>query len=445
MATLGVGTLGSSVNPQDERRLLRFTQGVDLDQPLAPFEVEAQKAWVGALAKGALLTPAETQNLLAALDEAKALFLAGTFPWRIEDEDVHMNLERFLTEKLGDLGKRIHLGRSRNDLIATTLRLFVADNCLTAMGLCRNLVSALRERAKADIDVIVPGLTHLQFGQPIRLSQIYLAQAWMLKRDLKRLEQAEAACMEVMPLGSAALAGTTLNIDLKAMAHELGFASAPVNSCDSVGDRDFLLQALSAYALLAGHLSRMAEDYIVWASAPFSWVHLPKAWSTGSSIMPNKRNPDVAELVRSKSAQVIGASASAQVLLKGLVTSYSSDLHELKRVYLGAWTQLSESLEIFPHFIAGLEPNPPKIRQHLESGHLLATEVANELTGLGLTFREAYQQTAELVELANAKGVQVHQLGEKYMAGLTVEKAVEMRGNSGGTCKASILAQLDQL
>ena len=450
-------TLSTSVNANGEVDLMNFTQGIELDKPLAICEVRVQKAWVRALGRARLLSPVELWDLETALTEAETLFKDGTFPWKVEDEDVHMNLERFLTEKLGDLGKKIHLGRSRNDLIATTLRLFVESNVNELSELTGHLITCLCARAKKDIDIIVPGLTHLQFGQPIRLAQIYTAQAWMFHRDVVRLQQSKEMAMLSMPLGSAALSGTTLNIDLRAMAEDLGFQLPPLNSCDSVGDRDFIQQTLQTYAMLATHLSRMCEDYIVWTSAPFSWVSLPKEWSTGSSIMPNKRNPDVAELIRAKSAQVIGDANSAQILLKGLATSYSSDLHELKRIYLSALSTLKECLFIFPKFIAGLEPNPSAIQSHLNKGHILATEIANELTNRGLSFRAAYQVVASLVETANAKDVPVHmlqpqewqkiapQLDEIFMSQLSCESAVELRANQGGTSKASVLTQIDQL
>jgi argininosuccinate lyase len=421
--------------------LLSFTQGIDLDRPLAACEIKVQKAWARGLRQVGLLQGDELGQLEQALDQALELILNDRFEWRIEDEDIHMNLERFLGEKTGPLAKKIHVGRSRNDLIATTLRLFVRDRCEDMSAKVQGLIDALLFRAEKDLELIVPGLTHLQFGQPIRYSHIYLSHAWGLKRDQERLHAAAEAALKSMPLGSAALGGTHIDIDLEGIAEELGFSSPPLNSYDSVGDRDFMLQSLQAFALTAIHLSRLAEDCIIWSSQPYQWIRLPKSWSTGSSIMPNKRNPDIPELIRAKSAQVIGAEQSAQLLLKGLVSSYSSDLHELKRIYLQALPALGDSLKVFPEFIKGLEPQSEKIKGHLQSGHLLATEVANQLTEEGKAFREAYGEVAALVSKAEAQGKQIHELGFD----IGFEQTVEKRKNRGGTARASILKQIEQL
>lgn len=434
-------TLGSNLNSQSNMDLLGFTQGIELDKPLAEFEVRVQKAWAKALKQLGLLNLDEESTLQTQLDKALSLMLNNQFEWRIQDEDIHMNLERFLNETTDNLGKKIHLGRSRNDLIATSLRLFVADGCEKTRLQIKKLIEALLVRAEEEIDILVPGLTHLQFGQPLRFSQIYLSHAWALLRDNERIYQAQKMALSQMPLGSAALGGTHIDINLDKIAEDLGFQSAPKNSYDSVGDRDFMLQALQAYALTAVHLSKLSEDVIIWASQPYQWVALPPDWSTGSSIMPNKRNPDVAELVRAKSAQVIGAEQSASLLLKGLVSSYSSDLHELKRVYLFGIQSLKDSLTVFPSFIRGLKSRPEKIKLHLNSGHLLATEVANQLTEQGQSFRQAYKEVADMVNKAEAEGKQIHELGFD----LSFEQAVEKRSNKGGTARKNIELQIQQL
>lgn len=434
-------TLGSDVNPQANLDLLGFTQGVDLDRHLAAHEIQVQKAWAQGLRELEVLSADECSQVTAKLDEALKLIEEGRFEWKIEDEDIHMNLERFINESTDGLGKKIHLGRSRNDLIATTLRLFTADTCKRMQSRVKTLIQAFVLRAESDIDIIVPGLTHLQFGQPIRFSQIFLSHAWALERDLSRLKQAEQMALSSMPLGAAALGGTHINISLQTIAKDLGFTSVSKNSYDSVGDRDFIFQALQSFSTTAIHLSKMAEDIIIWASQPYQWVRLPQNWSTGSSIMPNKRNPDIAELVRAKSAQVIGAEHSASLLLKGLVSSYSSDLHELKRVFLQAIPQLEDSLKVFPEFVKGLKPRVDKIQTHLNSGHILATEVANQLTEQGQSFRQAYKEVAALVEKAEQQEKQIHEMGFD----LNFEQAVEKRSNNGGTAKASILHQIKEL
>ncbi len=300
-----MGVLRTDRNWGGKAKLYEFTQGIEVDARLARQEVRVQKAWARGLLEIGALSADEYGQVRAALDLALERILAGDFAWRIEDEDIHMNLERFVTEQAGVLGKKVHLGRSRNDLIATTLRLYVADEARAKAQEVAELILALIERADKDIDVIVPGQTHVQNGQPVRHSHVLASHAWALARDLESLRAAKNNALRAMPLGSAALAGTPLRVPLERIAAELGFHAPPLNSYDAVGDRDFCLDLLHAYSRLSMHLSRLAEDCVLWASSAMSLVKLPPDWSTGSSIMPNKRNPDVAELVRGKSAHVL--------------------------------------------------------------------------------------------------------------------------------------------
>jgi len=354
-----------------------------------------------------------------------------------------MNLERFVTEKHGVLGKKMHLGRSRNDLIATTLKIYTHDELMATRERVLKMISALVSQAQKNIDVIVPGMTHLQNGQPVRLAQVFLSHAWALKRDVADLEQTAKSCLDEMPLGSAALSGTSLSINLQDIAKELGFKTTAHNSYDQVGNRDSILKALSALAMTATHLSRLAEDTIFWSSAPVGLMKLPAAWSTGSSIMPNKRNPDVAELARAKSAHVIGALATGLTMVKALPTSYASDLHEIKKVFMGALDELNASLEAFAPFTEGLVVNTERATALLNQGHILATEIADDLAlNQGVPFREAYQKVAALVEMAESKKVQIHQLNEALTTNLSFEAAVEKRSNSGGTSRSEIQKQI---
>jgi argininosuccinate lyase len=273
-------------------------------------------------------------------------------------------------------------------------------------------------------------------------------------RDLHRLELAEGEALSYLPLGSAALSGTTLPINLSALADDLGFSAVSTNSIDAVSDRDFLLVQLQAFALLGVHISRLAEDLILWASPQFGFLQISSAWSTGSSIMPNKRNPDVLELARAKSARLIGIANSALVLMKGLPSAYNSDLHELKRDFIQANRELSGLLPILSQFIEAMGFSSERAELSLGHGHLLATEIANHLTDQGENFRDAYRQTAALVELAEARGFQVHEilpsealalaprLDVKFFAALNFESAVEARKNMGGTSLASLEATI---
>lgn len=430
--------------------LLGFTQGIDVDRRLALQEIRVQKAWAGALVQAGILNSEEATRISVCLDEASQAVIGGTFDWRIEDEDVHMNLERFVTERLGLLGKRMHLGRSRNDLIATSLRLFVRDSLREAGSGARELVSALCARAEGWVDVLVPGLTHLQNGQPVRLAHVLCGHGWAVVRDLERLGSAAERATARMPLGSAALAGTTLNVDLQGIARELGFAGPPDNSYDAVGDRDFVVEGLGALSLLAVHLSRLCEDLIFWSSSAVGLIRLPKAWSTGSSIMPNKRNPDVPELCRAKSAHVIGAQADAHALLKGVATSYGSDLHEIKQVYLRGLDEVMACLGVLPSFVREMECDRAVAATLLGKGHILATEIADHLAARGVPFRESYGQVAALVERAEKIGVQVQELEREvfrelapatdpgFVAELTYESAVERRSGAGGTARSRV-------
>jgi len=433
--------LKSGRNAGQEVKLFQFTSGLEVDALLYPEEIRVQKAWARALQMLGVLTPDELAKAKASLGRAGLLMDAGTFPWRVEDEDVHMNLERFVTEECGELGKKIHFGRSRNDLIATTLRLYVARRLSETVALVRTQALALATQAERSVDLLVPGYTHLQHGQPIRLSLFWQAHAEALTRDLRRLEQARLGCLERMPLGAAALAGTPLGINLQLIASELGFRAPTRNAYDAVGDRDFMLEALSALALLGVHLSRFCEDIIFFSSSSVGLMTLPKDWSTGSSIMPNKRNPDVAELTRAKCAHLLGALANGFALMKGLPSSYNGDLHELKGVVIRAFLESEKVLTVLPHFTAGLVANGTVAKSLLGRGHLLATEMADDLVSQGKSFRDAYKQIAAAIESAETEGLQIHEGIDRF----TFETAVERRQNAGGTSKASLKASLASL
>lgn len=434
-----------------------FTQGIEVDRLLGRQEIAVQKAWAQALVGAEILSKTEASSIDHCLTEALAQIEEGTFPWSVTDEDIHMNLESFLTERLGELGKRLHLGRSRNDLIATTLRLYVRDELLAIDSALCKFGLAIADRAEKDIHCILPGMTHLQSGQPIRHGHILAAHGWAFARDRERLSSAVQSAMAEMPLGAAALAGTTIAVDLAKLSSALGFTSPNWNSYSAVGDRDFIVEALDALASIALHASRLAEDCILWSSTAFSIISLPKEWSTGSSIMPNKRNPDIAELVRGKSAHIIAAATNAHTLLKGTPSSYVSDLHELKSVLQKSIHETKLILTFFPELILRIEPNEERMRELLGQGHILATEIANHLTSNGVPFRDAYAQTAGLVALANEKNLEVEKLSEAdcaqiapkldayFLQKLNAEFAVEQRKLQGGTSLESTRAGIAEL
>ena len=452
-----MSVLTTKFQPTKSDLLASFTNGVRPDKELFAQEIQVQKAWARGLAHIGVLRGEELPKIIAALELASEQIKANVFEWRETDEDIHMNLERFVNDQTDGLGKKMHAGRSRNDLIATTLKLHVADSAAEIQNLLQELIHKMVTLAEQNLDVIIPGMTHLQNGQPVRWSHALLGHAWAFKRDLKKFKAAQDNALAVMPLGSAALGGTTLNIDLDAIAQVLGFQSPPVNSYDSVGERDAIIDFLQASAHFGAHLSRLAEDIIYWSSAPVGLVQLSPQWSTGSSIMPNKRNPDVAELTRAKAALWIGDANGVLTLVKGLATCYASDLHETKLPYLRVVNDLKLTIGVFGYFLAELAVNKQRATELLNQGHILATELANHLTDLGVPFREAYGIVAGLVELAESKKIQVHELSShdinslthkisaEFMATLSFEMSVEKRHRPGGTGRAQVHSQLGKL
>lgn len=449
--------LTTKYQPTKSELLSSFTNGVKPDQELYQQEISVQKAWAKGLHSLGILTSEELKLIQDALQTAFSQMENGSFQWREEDEDIHMNLERFVNEATQGLGKKMHAGRSRNDLIATTLKLHVADSSQEIISLIQGLISAMVSLASKNLGVIIPGMTHLQNGQPVRWSHALLSHAWAFKRDLAKLEIAQKNALAVMPLGSAALGGTTLKIDLKNIASELGFKAPSNNSYDSVGERDSVVDFLQAAAHFGMHLSRLAEDVIYWSSAPVGLVLLSPEWSTGSSIMPNKRNPDIAELARAKASLWMGDLSGVMTLIKGLATCYASDLHESKIPYLKVVKDLKLTLNVFTPFVAELKLNEARAKELLNQGHILATEMANELVDQGLPFREAYSVVAGLVELAESRKVQVHELkmediksltmelSAEFMDSLTFEATVEKRSGEGGTHLAGVKEQIEKL
>lgn len=452
--------LQSKLNTAQPDALFAFTHGIPQDKRLARQEVAVQLAWLhGLAALPNMFTKKDVKAIETVLAEALAAIEADRFVWTIRDEDIHMHLERYVTERCGEIGKKMHAGRSRNDLIATTLRLYVRDSLRQIGTALQPLLTALIDQAEQQIDVIIPGATHLQHGQPVRLAHVLLGHAEAFRRDSLRLEAAAQAAVAVMPLGAAALAGTPLPIDLRAIAKELGFGAVPRNSYDAVGDRDFMLEALSALALLGTHLSRFAEDCVYWSATPVGLLKLPTAWSTGSSIMPNKRNPDVAELTRGRGAHLIGALMDGLALVRTVPTSYGSDLHEMKKVLMHSLDETSACLAVWPPFVSALTFDNGRAQALCQQGHILATEIADALVEQGAAFRDAYRAVAMLVQEAEAQKLQVHELPletvNRVLRGQNLpsrnafrfdtKTAVERRNQPGGTAKRQVMAALKAL
>ncbi|NNJ28041.1 argininosuccinate lyase [Alienimonas chondri] len=379
-------------------RVEAFTESISFDARLAPHDVTGSKAHATMLAEVGLLTDDERDAIHDGLDAILAEIRAGKFPFRTELEDVHMHIESALTERIGDAGRKLHTARSRNDQVSTDLKLFVRESCETVDGLLQDLQRAFVGRCEGDLDVVIPGFTHLQRAMPVSASHSWLCWVEKLDRDRGRLRDCRARLNEC-PLGAAALAGTTLPIDRDRTAALMHFDRPAANSLDVSSDRDFLAEYLFALSLTATHLSQWAEEWVVWFSTEFGILSLPDAYTTGSSIMPQKRNPDVPELIRGKSARVVGALMQVMVLLKGLPTAYNRDLQEDKSPLFDAHDTVVACLELMPQIVAGATLNRERIAARLEDGFLDATALMEYAIRSGVPMRTAHGVIGKLVAL----------------------------------------------
>lgn len=433
-----------------------FTQSVSYDKRLYRQDIAGSLAHARMLARQGVLSLEEADEIEKGLLLVREEIESGRFVWREELEDVHMNIESRLTELVGESGKKLHTGRSRNDQVALDFRLFTAESLEEWMRLARGLIQTLCLRAEQHQETLLPGFTHLQAAQPVSLAQHLLAYAWMFKRDVERMRDALART-RVSPLGAAALAGTSYPLDPESVARELGCAGAFDNSMDAVSDRDFALEAMFCAGLCMIHLSRFCEDIILWANAAFAFVSLPDAYATSSSIMPQKKNPDVAELVRGRAGRVFGALLGLMTTLKGLPMTYNRDLQEDKEPFFLTHDILSSSLEIMAAFVGALGFREEKMRRALSNGYVNATELADYLVSLGKPFREAHSIAARAVALAEERGLGLEELGlgelrglcpeigEEVYALLSPEAAVRRRESPGGVGPQSVRRQLDKL
>ncbi|HEU6437645.1 MAG TPA: argininosuccinate lyase [Nitratidesulfovibrio sp.] len=433
-----------------------YTQSVSFDRALYAQDIAGSKAHARMLAKQGVLTADEAARIVEGLDMVLAEIEGGTFVWRRELEDVHMNIESRLTELVGDVGKKLHTGRSRNDQVALDFRLFVSDRIRAWRGLARDLVAVLAERAGEHADTLLPGCTHMQPAQPVSLGHHLLAYAWMLRRDAERLADCDRRT-RVCPLGAAALAGTTYPLDPAYVAEQLDMYGTFRNSMDAVSDRDFVLESLFCGATIMAHLSRLCEEIIIWANPAFGFVRLPDAYATGSSIMPQKKNPDVAEIMRGKTGRVYGALTAMLTTVKGLPMTYNRDMQEDKEPFLDCDRTVSASLEIMAGMLRELGFNEGRMHAALRAGFLNATELADYLVGRGIPFREAHHLTGAAVALAEERAITLEELpladlqaicdriGDDVYAVLDPAAAVARREMPGGTGPSSVAAQLAEL
>jgi argininosuccinate lyase len=426
---------------------------IDFDRKLALQDIAGSKAHVAMLAETGIVTREQADAIAAGLERIRGEIESGTFAFSRALEDIHMNIESRLTEIVGPDAGRLHTARSRNDQVALDFRLWVRDTIDALDAQMADLQRALAEKALAHAGTVMPGFTHLQTAQPVTFGHHLLAYVEMLSRDRGRLRDARARLNE-SPLGAAALAGTSFLIDREMTAKALGFERPTANSLDSVSDRDFALEALAAAAICAVHLSRLAEEIVLWTSPQFGFVTLSDAFTTGSSIMPQKRNPDAAELVRGKAGRIFGALQALLVVMKGLPLAYSKDMQEDKESTFDALQSLSLCLAATAGMVRDLEPAIARMREAAGASYATATDLADWLVRrLGLPFREAHHVTGQLVAKAAARQVELDKLSladmravepritDEVFSVLSVDKSVESRTSYGGTAPANVREQ----
>ena len=426
---------------------------IDFDRKLAHQDIAGSKAHVAMLAEAGIVSADDALRIRNGLDSVKAEIDSGTFTFSRALEDIHMNVESRLADLIGPAAGRLHTARSRNDQVAVDFRLWVRDTIDTLDGQLAALQKVLAQKALDFAGAVMPGFTHLQSAQPVTFGHHMLAYVEMFGRDRSRLRDARARLNEC-PLGAAALAGTSFPIDRHMTAKALGFDRPTANSLDSVSDRDFVLETLSIASICAVHLSRLAEEIVLWATPQFGFARLSDKFSTGSSIMPQKRNPDAAELVRGKSGRIIGALTGLLVVMKGLPLTYSKDMQEDKEGTFDALHSLSLCIAAMAGMMADLAPNLARMKAAAGSGYATATDLADWLVReLKMPFREAHHVTGRLVGLASAqnKGLEKLSLDEMHtvepritdavFAVLGVEKSVRSRTSYGGTAPANVKKQ----
>jgi len=434
-----------------------FQRSFAFDRRLLPYELDVDRAWAKALEQVGVLTKEEVRDTVAALDRIAArlendpAFLDGSTA-----EDLHHFVESALVHELGALGWKLHTGRSRNELVATDFRLFVMDAAARQQRALTELLSALLEQAQGNLDVPMAGMTHLQHAQPILLSHFLLAHAEAFSRDMTRLEQA-AATADACPMGSGALGGNSFGIDRHAIARDLGFSRITANSVDAVSDRDFALDYLFALTGIATHLSRLAEDFVVFASEEFGYVLLPDEYSTGSSLMPQKKNPDAWELLRGKTGRITGALISLLTTLKGLPTGYQRDLQEDKEALFAAHDQVAGMLAVATGALATTKFNAERLRRAASNPALLATDAADFLVRRGIPFRQAHDLVGLVLREAERQGKPWTQLSEEdlrkisplldqdFLDGPSVESAIATKAVPGGTAREAVRAAIAEL
>ena len=432
-----------------------LNRSLDVDWRLWPHDVRGSRAWVRGLERADVLAPDEARRMDEGLQAVAKRLRDLPGPGGLPDEDVHSVVERFLVEEIGALGGKLHTGRSRNDQVATAFRLWAKDAVAELQGLGADAVAALRDRALDAGALLMPGYTHLQRAQPVPVAHWLLSRAWPLLRDARALSAVAREC-DAMPLGSGALAGCPFDVDRELLARDLGFAAVSENSLDAVSDRDWAARLLFAATLAGVHLSQLAEDLVVFSSAEFGFVRLGDAFVTGSSLMPQKRNPDAAELVRGRAGRLVGNLNALLVALKGLPTGYNRDLQEDKEAVFDSVDTLALSLRVTAGAVASLSFSRGRMGAALDVG-MLATDLADHLVRRGVPFRESHHAVAALARAARTAGKRIDELPaetirnahDAFAAGrlpaLDAAASAQSRAGRGGTAPAALDAQIEAL
>lgn len=442
-----------------EQGVSEFTQefgaSLPIDKAMYHQDIAGSRAHARMLAAQGVISEEDEQKIVDGLTAIEKRINEGDFVFDINDEDIHMSIEKVLTENIGDAGARLHTGRSRNDQVVTDTRLYAKELARELMVANVSLREALFEAAEKTFGVILPGYTHMQHAQPVLLSHHFMAYFWMFSRDFKRLSAALDAA-DMNPLGSAALAGTTYPLDRMATTKELGFAAAIPNSLDAVSDRDFLLDLNYACSVSMIHLSRLCEEIILWSTSEFGFITLSDSYSTGSSIMPQKKNPDFAELIRGKSGRVVGDLVALLVTMKSLPLAYNKDLQEDKEGAMDAAKTLYDCMICMKGMIATMSINQDAMDEQAKRGYLAATDVADYLAKKGMPFRKAHEVVGHLVLLCDKRGCDLSALSlddfraeselfeQDITEALDLESIVAARTTFGGTGHSAVKEQMEQ-
>jgi argininosuccinate lyase len=431
----------------------RFTASVTFDKRLYAADIRGSIAHATMLAQAGILTTDECKQIVDGLNTIKSEIEAGTFEWSVKLEDVHMNIESRLTARIGQAGKKLHTGRSRNDQVATDIRLYVRDEIDALCELVRALQQGILGLAEQEADTIMPGFTHLQTAQPVTFGHHLMAWFEMLQRDYGRLQDCRVR-LNQCPLGAAALAGTTFPINRELTAELLGFDKCTENSLDSVSDRDFAIELTAALSLVMTHLSRFSEELVLWTSSQFDFIDLPDRFCTGSSIMPQKKNPDVPELVRGKSGRVTGHLVSLLMLMKGQPLAYNKDNQEDKEPLFDALDTVKDCLKAYADMVPAIKPKKDKMRQSALKGYATATDLADYLVNKGVPFRDAHEVVGKSVAFGIKEGRDLSALtlaelrqfsatiNEDVFAVLSLEGSVNARKHTGGTAPTQVRAAI---